>query len=34
MAMNFGRVLRVGLPGEVMGDDEVRRSYLGEMTVS
>ena len=32
MAMNFGRVLRVGTPTEVMQDDEVRRSYLGEMT--
>lgn len=34
MAMNFGRVLRVGSPDEVMRDDEVRRSYLGEMTAS
>jgi len=32
MAMNFGRVLHVGKPGEVMSNDEVKRSYLGETT--
>jgi branched-chain amino acid transport system ATP-binding protein len=30
MAMNFGQVLRVGLPGEVMASEVVRSSYLGE----
>ncbi|TDC57442.1 ATP-binding cassette domain-containing protein [Actinomadura sp. KC345] len=30
MAMNFGEVLHVGLPDEVMGSDVVKRSYLGE----
>jgi branched-chain amino acid transport system ATP-binding protein len=30
MAMNFGEVLDVGLPGEVMNSDAVKRSYLGE----
>jgi branched-chain amino acid transport system ATP-binding protein len=32
MAMNFGEVLRVGEPREVMGSAEVRKSYLGEAT--
>ncbi|HWH97644.1 MAG TPA: ATP-binding cassette domain-containing protein [Pseudolysinimonas sp.] len=30
MAMNFGEVLRIGAPREVMASDEVRKSYLGE----
>ncbi|MEU5879177.1 ATP-binding cassette domain-containing protein [Spirillospora sp. NPDC047279] len=30
MAMNFGEVLDVGLPDEVMNSDAVKRSYLGE----
>jgi branched-chain amino acid transport system ATP-binding protein len=30
MAMNFGKVLHVGSPDEVLGNDEVKRSYLGE----
>lgn len=30
MAMNFGEVLRVGEPGEVMSSPEVKRSYLGQ----
>jgi branched-chain amino acid transport system ATP-binding protein len=30
MAMNFGEVLRIGEPGEVMASAEVKRSYLGE----
>ncbi|MFA1545942.1 ABC transporter ATP-binding protein [Actinomadura chokoriensis] len=30
MAMNFGEVLHVGLPDEVMNSDVVKRSYLGE----
>ncbi|MGH1565266.1 ABC transporter ATP-binding protein [Mumia sp. DW29H23] len=30
MAMNFGEVLRVGDPGEVMASAEVKRSYLGQ----
>jgi branched-chain amino acid transport system ATP-binding protein len=30
MAMNFGQVLRIGLPGEVMTSEVVKRSYLGE----
>jgi len=32
MAMNFGEVLRVGEPREVMASAEVRKSYLGEAT--
>lgn len=30
MAMNFGEVLRVGKPREVMASDEVKKSYLGD----
>jgi len=30
MAMNFGQVLHVGKPDEVMSNEVVRRSYLGE----
>jgi branched-chain amino acid transport system ATP-binding protein len=30
MAMNFGEVLRVGEPSEVMSSPEVKRSYLGQ----
>ncbi|SEG92948.1 branched-chain amino acid transport system ATP-binding protein [Thermomonospora echinospora] len=30
MAMNFGEVLDVGLPDEVMSSEAVKRSYLGE----
>jgi branched-chain amino acid transport system ATP-binding protein len=30
MAMNFGEVLHIGPPGEVMSNQTVRRSYLGE----
>ncbi|MFF5257929.1 ABC transporter ATP-binding protein [Actinomadura viridis] len=30
MAMNFGEVLNVGLPDEVMNSEAVKRSYLGE----
>jgi branched-chain amino acid transport system ATP-binding protein len=30
MAMNFGQVLHVGRPDEVMNNEVVRRSYLGE----
>lgn len=30
MAMNFGEVLRVGEPREVMTSDEVKKSYLGD----
>jgi branched-chain amino acid transport system ATP-binding protein len=29
MAMNFGEVLRIGKPAEVMSSPEVKRSYLG-----
>jgi branched-chain amino acid transport system ATP-binding protein len=29
MAMNFGEVLRIGRPAEVMDSPEVKRSYLG-----
>ncbi|MET0767633.1 MAG: ATP-binding cassette domain-containing protein [Aeromicrobium sp.] len=29
MAMNFGRVLHIGEPGEVMASPEVKQSYLG-----
>lgn len=32
LAMNFGEVLRVGEPREVMASAEVRKSYLGEAT--
>ena len=32
MAMNFGRVLKIGTPPEVMQDEEVRSSYFGEMS--
>ncbi|SKB06114.1 ABC transporter ATP-binding protein [Aeromicrobium choanae] len=30
MAMNFGEVLRIGAPDEVMSSAEVKRSYLGQ----
>jgi branched-chain amino acid transport system ATP-binding protein len=30
MAMNFGQVLHVGKPAEVMNNEVVKRSYLGE----
>lgn len=30
MAMNFGEVLRVGKPDDVMSSPEVKRSYLGQ----
>ena len=30
MAMNFGQVLHIGEPGEVMNHETVKRSYLGE----
>jgi ABC-type branched-subunit amino acid transport system ATPase component len=30
MAMNFGQVLHVGKPSEVMSNETVRQSYLGE----
>ncbi len=32
LAMNFGEVLHIGLPDEVMSNQVVKRSYLGETT--
>ena len=32
LAMNFGEVLHIGLPDEVMNNQVVKRSYLGEST--